>query len=426
MPPQNNLKQIRSLTLALFLSAAINVVLVAFIFYWAVTDRPPTPYCEVAQPLQPKQRPQGLSVTNSHLIRTYKALPFEQLQLKLQKKALVEDGYSERDLALAVLVAYFDFDVEKAFQGRAAPLQKRWIQVGEEKEPIQIYPGLSDLDYAELVNYVNHEKWPFKTKGLFSFLKQPEYQNDSSLVEAFCQTKEFKTILRLFTQFPVEQERIASLFLQSDYASFLSLVERVRKQAESLPEVRQRLLISSLQSGVKPASQLLLQTDYEFALKRLSDPSVEQLLLGLEKADPVVVRYLSAIASSPRSDKVKALAAEKYELLTEKKWEPLVSREQVTPKSLPIAPKPKPAPLKQIVAPTIKPVAAVKPKESLYIVQEGDSLWKIAKRYKLSVDRLRAYNMLKSDALKPGSALKIPDQPPASTAPVFNTNRALR
>lgn len=414
MSSKNSLKQIRSLTFALFISASLNLVLVAFIFYWALTDRPPTPYCEVASSIELKEKPIAANVTNAHLLRAFNALPYEQLLLKLNKKGFVEDGFSERDLALAVLASYYDLDIDKAFQSRSQPLQKRWIQMGEGKEPLQVYPGLSDQDFAHLIEYVNQEKWPFKTKGLFQFLKKEEYAQDSSLKQAFSLTKEFMAVQKLFTTFPVEQEKLVELFASGDWASFYALYERVKKPTEPANDVRQRYLLTQLQAGSKDAAEMFLKSDYDFALKRLSDQSVELMVKSLDRAEPLSIRYLSGIAASPRSDKIKAIAVEKYELLAEKKWEPLVSREQVTVKTLSIKPKPVTLQTKPVPVPVAK--TPTKPRsDALYIVQEGDSLWKIAKRYKLSVDRLRAYNRLKTDALKPGAALKIPDQPPTAS-----------
>jgi LysM repeat protein len=44
----------------------------------------------------------------------------------------------------------------------------------------------------------------------------------------------------------------------------------------------------------------------------------------------------------------------------------------------------------------------------VYVVQQGDSLWKISRRFGVSVETLKSYNQLKSDSIKPGDTLKIP------------------
>jgi LysM repeat protein len=42
-----------------------------------------------------------------------------------------------------------------------------------------------------------------------------------------------------------------------------------------------------------------------------------------------------------------------------------------------------------------------------YIVKEGDTLWSIAKRFYTSIDRLRRYNSLTGDNVRPGEKLLI-------------------
>lgn len=407
MSSKQNLKQIRSLTLALFASGTVNLLLVAFIFFWALTDRPPTPYCEVVSS-QPKEiRAIASSPSNAHVIKAFNALPYELLLGKLKKKAWVEDGFTERDLALAVLVTYYDFDIEKALGHRLGSVSKRLMSLDQGKETVQVFPGLTEEDYEAILTYMETEKWPFKSKGLFQFLKKDAYKNDPSLKEAFSLTKESQLVETLFKGLLVDKDTISTLIAEGDYLSLSALCERIRKKTESAAELRQRFLLPLVQNGSRLAADTLLRTDYEFALKRLSDPSVEKIVALLDGTDSETLRYLTSIAASPRSDSVKTQAAKKYEVLSGKKWEPLVSRTAPTPKPLPV--QPKIAAFKQ-EKPAPKPlIAQAKPiKDALYIVQDGDTLWKIAKKYKISADRLRAYNRLKSDALKPGTPLKIP------------------
>lgn len=408
MPSKQSLNQIRSLTLALFASGTLNLLLIAFIFYWALTDRPPTPYCEVTSSQQKEIRAIATSPSNAHVIKSFNALPYELLLSKLKRKGLVEDGFTERDLALAVLVTYYDFDLEKALGNRSGAISKRLMSLDQGKESVQVFPGLKDGDFESIVSYVETEKWPFKSKGLFQFLKKEPYRDDPTLKEAFHLTKEYQLVETLFKGQPIEKETLVPLIAEGDYLTLAALCERIRKKAEPIPELRQRFLLSLIQNGSKSASETLLRTDYEFSQKRLSDPTVEKIITQLDATDPIFLRYLTSVAASPRSDSVKNLAIKKYEEVAGKKWEPLVSRSAPAPKPLPVQPKvaafkpEKPAP-KPLIA-QAKPV-----KDALYIVRDGDTLWKIAKKYNISADRLRAYNRLKSDALKPGSALKIPD-----------------
>lgn len=46
---------------------------------------------------------------------------------------------------------------------------------------------------------------------------------------------------------------------------------------------------------------------------------------------------------------------------------------------------------------------------SMYTVQNGDSLWKISKEYGVSIARIKEVNNLKSDAINTGQRLVIPD-----------------
>jgi LysM repeat protein len=76
--------------------------------------------------------------------------------------------------------------------------------------------------------------------------------------------------------------------------------------------------------------------------------------------------------------------------------------------SPPPAPRPKPA-----VAPKPKPAAAPKAsaapaKASLYTVKPGDTLYSIARRENLNVEKLRQLNNLKAgDPIRPGDRLKV-------------------
>jgi LysM repeat protein len=52
-----------------------------------------------------------------------------------------------------------------------------------------------------------------------------------------------------------------------------------------------------------------------------------------------------------------------------------------------------------------------------HIVQEGESLWKISRQYKVKVEDLVQHNGLEKDRLLPGMVLMIPAQGTGSEPP---------
>jgi LysM repeat protein len=53
------------------------------------------------------------------------------------------------------------------------------------------------------------------------------------------------------------------------------------------------------------------------------------------------------------------------------------------------------------------PAVPVKSKRT-HVVQSGENLWKIARKYKVSIDALKKANRLDTDKLRPGKELVIP------------------
>lgn len=90
----------------------------------------------------------------------------------------------------------------------------------------------------------------------------------------------------------------------------------------------------------------------------------------------------------------------------------------------------------------VSPVSETQPKEQTgssapssavtHIVQSGDTLWKIATTYKMTIDELKAWNQLTADAIFIGQALKVKSlqsepttQQPITSEPAANTPGAV-
>ena len=111
-------------------------------------------------------------------------------------------------------------------------------------------------------------------------------------------------------------------------------------------------------------------------------------------------RYIQSILNSSRSTEV--IKAAKEWIYGQKEAPPvsLMHQKVSAPKTAQTFTLKKNAPVKVVLPPrTID-----------YIVQEGDSLWKLSQKFKVDVQEIKKINHLKSDAIKPGTRLRIPSK----------------
>lgn len=406
MRKEIDLQKVKRLTLALIVSGALNIFGAAFLVYWALYE---SPLLEVPQEKVFSEPAKKWSlVKNDELLRHYKTLSFEMLLPKLSKKGLVEDGFTERVLALGILVAYHDFDLQKALRGELFPKEKRALSFNQGKDQIIIFPGMTDRQFEAVENFAATEKWPFKSRGLFQLLQKERYKEEISLQEAFMLTPEFKVMQKFFAK--TDKNSLLQMLRQSDWAPLAAFYENNKGKNTLSEEERQKLLFSYFKAGSGEAAALMLKTDFDFTTRRLSDATLLTLLNQLPGDTKELPAFLNVLIASPRGDELKDAAKKKYAELTGKKWEPLPLRAtapliKASTMGKVMMEKAKVTPPKTSLAegPLVK-----KTQDKIYTVQEGDSLWKIGKRFKVSVESLRALNKLKSDQLKPGTPLKIP------------------
>lgn len=447
--------RIRRLTQALFISGLLNIVLLTMLFHWWVREVPTTADFELISVLQEKQAGTLADHSNAEALRKLRTMPLEQLAAKLSDTQVVENGYTYRDLALAALVAFHHFDLQRALQGLPSPSQQRLIPYGKNSAGIVLevvaFPGLSEEHFQAITRFAATEQWPMTAQGLFALLQKPEGLQDTSLMDAFVLTPEYLAVETLFrrTEKYVDRIRLLTLLSQGDWQRLATFAESQRLTQDLSPERRQRFLLDYINNGSKVAAQLLLYTDPAFAVNKIDDAQVAKVLKLLTDKTPEAERYSLVMLTSPRSDMVWNAAAERLYLFAgepqpEKnlhhhalvrfvpgalaKLAPNIAAvpKQKTPvqqkplKPVVVAPK---KPVKPMTAPKVvkntpkpkakpaekKQVAMNTPKRPIaHKVVEGDSLWKISKKYKVSVDVLKKRNRLASDALAPGTVLMIP------------------
>jgi LysM repeat protein len=446
------LRRIRRLTLLLVFSGALNIILFALFFYWNAKEHLPTAYCGLRPAnLQEQQSPLATDHCNSEVIRFFRKMSLEGLVSRLKNTQLVENGYAQRDLALACLVAFHHFDLERAVGALSFPAQKRTIAYGKfrngKSAELTVYPGLSEKHYEAILDFASTERWPLTSKGLFLMLKKQKEQ-DPTLADAFFMTADFLAVETLFSRSSVipSRDELLKMLLQGDWSMLSTFADQQKHFQDLSAARRQRFLLDYVCQQSREAAYLMLKADPNIAAYKLDDNHVSLLLDLLDCKSLEAEQFALALLTSPRSDSVwKKAAARLYEYAGEaipEKYQHhaalsrfvlqqtmvdmpnqpqapvLTSAEAPLSTMLPpiktalpkLTPAPKPQstlakaetlPRKPVLTPASK-------KERCYVVQEGDSLWKISRRFDVDVDRLRAHNKLNSDALHPGFSMRIP------------------
>ena len=327
----------------------------------------------------------SLSQTNAQVLKGYFNHSFRELVAKLSDSTLLEDGYTARDLALSCLVEYHDFYLDRALSG--FDYQTRHMTFihndGGEKVQLPVYPGLRDEHFERICEFALKEQWPLTAEGLFFEMKRRRGTLEESLKSAFYLTPHFEALYSILSrENTVTKEEVLALAIEGDFDILKQLVKEQRIKPDLSADRRQLLLRSYLSAHSQIAPYLLVRLEPEYTLKRLNDDEILRIIEGLKVATNSGERFLQRLIGSLRSDIVQQTAGER-----------LFAHTGIRPET-----KIKVAPQKPTVQQT-----------RTHTVKEGDSLWKIARQYGVSIDRLAKLNNLNKDRyIRPGQKLEIP------------------
>lgn len=390
----------RFLTLALIFSGALNIGFIAAFAFFMYEKTP------VATARAGKKE---VVTTNGQIFAEMSQLSFRELVSFLTNRDLVEEGYTKRDLAVAALVGYHHFNLEKALS--APPAQVRTLVLSKDQS-IDVFPSLSEDELEAIIRFAYQEKWPLTSKGLFVLLQAQKSPRDESLEQAFFLTPEFYALQVLFqkAEAPQEPKILLDLAVSGGWELLDEFCKEQSKVLDFSVERRRSLLLRYLSLHSEQAAQLLLATDFAYVLKRLEDKQVLELLVLLKKQTGEGAQFCLELLRSPRSDAIWQAAA--YTLYAYAGEMP----------ALPIDPQTVLARFSSKEVPAQKspsqpePIAVVAPSR-FHVVKQGESLWKISRQYKVKVSEMIALNGLENDSLFPGMTLKLPAQGTGSEPP---------
>lgn len=377
-------KKAKWLTQALIISCTLNVGLLATFAYKALQGSNPS------VPVTTKTHH-----TLQEALTQYSTLSFQQLLDKLTDPTHIESGCTHRDLALASLVKFHHFNLERALGGLS--LQRREIKT--DTAEIGLFTGLADYQFQAILQYAKTEKWPLTSEGLFHEISASHPPYESSLLESFSLTPEFHFLSLLFskTGISLKKEYLAALLCQSSWSTLTETAENLRINSLFSPEERRHFLLRLIGENSKIASKILIESDLEYCLKFLDNEQIHILcnLLG----DRAPSNFLKQLLETDRPETIwKTAAALLYEQAAE---DPPTSVDLDQAKQRFIHLK---APVSS--PPRVRP--STKASTNTYTVKSGDSLWKIARDHQTTVSALREANQLTSDRLNIGQKLTIP------------------
>lgn len=405
------LKKTKILTQALVLSGTLNIGLIATFAYFVLKEKQETLSLELKPLAQDKN---GAITTNAELLRSYCLLPYPELISRLEDKTGIEAGLTHRDLALGCLVAFHHFHLEKALGGIL--LQKRLLFFSHsgagETLQIPVFPGLSDSQFLAVSQYAKTEKWPFTNQGLFYELKRSAEHPDPSLLSTFYLTTEYHAayLLLIRSGLKLGQEEIAALITDGAWEQLSELSAEQKDNLDLSPERRFAFILGYLEQRSCKAAQLLAAHDLVQITKRCNDAQVLTFLDLYTEQTPVFERFVKDLLIAPRTEAVYRKAASiLYQWAGEGTPEPydhITTLKRFLPQAIAQESPPDPSPLHPVH--TFQTKASI-PSKRTHTVESGDNLWKIARKYKVSVEELMRINRLDSEKLRPGKQLEIPE-----------------
>jgi LysM repeat protein len=341
------------------------------------------------------------------------------LLLRLENDDHIEEGLSKRDLALACLVSFHHFNLDKALGG--LPLQKRTFSFSnndtQETIDVPVFAGLNDPQFHAILQYAKTEKWPLTSQGLFYEIKRSLSPRDASLLEAFCLCPEYHAAYTLLTKsgLHLTREQVVDFIAEGEWKVLSDLSSEQGIAMDLTPERRRTFLIDYLSSRSQTAAKLLLETDLEFISRRFEDAQILALLDLYSEKTPSLSNFAKQLLVSPRTDAVwKRAASILYAFAGETLPDPYdhaLAVQRFVPQS---APKPAEQAQPVIVQTKAAFQAGISPpppsKKKLHTVEPGDNLWKIARKYHVTVDEIMRANRMESERLRPGKQLEIPEK----------------
>ncbi|MEZ5315379.1 MAG: LysM peptidoglycan-binding domain-containing protein [Chlamydiales bacterium] len=350
-------------------------------FYFLVIDRPLHFFFPRKEETKMEEMPLAAS-----FLEDLQELSFDDLVELLEDRRILNQGYRVCDFAVGTLTTFHHFDILRALGRKNLPARK-WV-VNE--RVFTLYPDLQEKDLERLITFLKEEIYPFTNQGLLSRIQANI--KDKELLTYFCHTPEFILLEKLFLHhgISISKGNLLSMICEGGWERFEKYYLSQEEAVDFSQDMVRKFLIEYIENGSKTAAYLLLVIDSEYAIKYLSDDHIVCILDLLDVKTVEANDFVNQLITSPRADKVRRGA---WHWLNQHPSGQVEEMAAFTDKQL---------------RPLFRDSPPASPSPSTHIVQPGESLWLIARRYQISVHLLIEVNHLQSTIIKPGKTLKIP------------------
>jgi hypothetical protein len=413
----------KSFPWVLTISLAVNVAFLSYtIFQW----QDGTLWLEVEAPSLLEEQVTLHDASLEEEIAKLATRKDEELLSDLDDTTTIANGYRTQELALALLRSR-GYQVEDPLRPLSAWPQQltpfSYHTVDNTSVTIYLFSKLGLADVHAVKTYLESTPVPFIPEKILEKIASAE---DPSLLKvALFRTDEWAACASLFPK--MSEEDLLALCKEMGPQGFSTLVAHARKDPSIPPP-----LLSLFQQKPSPLlAEVLVANVFDSVLKA-PDATVLSLISVLNPHNELSVRFAIALLKEQRKPQVWQAAGAFIATATSTPSFASMTREELLlklspkPKEMPQTPPP-PPPVEKKVLPVDKKPPVEKAKQvplrakpssrfasrqlrpyRVYMVKKGDTLWSIAKRFNVDVEKLKYLNNLKGTSLPPGRELRIP------------------
>jgi hypothetical protein len=379
------MKKLRKMGNFLILSIALNASFLLIITYKSLSA---SGKGSSRYDFSPENQLQVASDVLKEKIRSYtfsfSRMTYARLLEELDNDKIILDNFKIKDLALSYLFTYFDFDLYRALNGQSVVTKTLKFHSANMEDELVIVLGLEEQEEKKIAHFIQEERWPFNSKGLYRRLKLGLYE-DVSLKRAFYNTSEFYTFFTLLNRADEQmtKEEVLGILLEGHW----ELLEEFHKGQRNMQDLsrgkRRQLLLDYVAIGSVKATNIFIESEWQFILDNFEDKHLKVMLRQISLKEPSSRLFLKRLLLE---DSRKDLWVKARQLLDQK--------------SVSLPPS------------SVSEIARMKftksKEESNYKVKKNDTLWEIAKKFHVSLKEIKQYNRMYSDIIYENQELKIP------------------